>query len=260
MTLVEMRRAVEKLSDITIGELLYTGILVDYAIEQACVDILSEELARGNYVAGEQVFVQLLLSDFSPLDSYDGGTITGLPTWGQLYYAQRVLQPGQPDVYYPLFLESASILSPITRRCVYLPPEQFIAANTLPMRSNLKREYSFTFIGQQVYVDSIAGGIPSFSVVPDTDSDSVKDLMFIFTLDPAWEGDVQVKVNYWREPRLPAPNAQLELPDYLHNKVLHRAVQYVSMQMFYHPNEQAQAAGIAIVKPEQQKQDSNAAG
>lgn len=258
MTLFEMRRAVEKLADITVGELLYTQLLVDYAIEQACVDVLTEELSQGNYVAGSQVYVQLILSDFSPLDSYDGGTVTGLPTWGQLYYAQRTLQPGQPDVYYPLFLESAAIIAPITRRCIYLPPEQFIAANTLPLRPGLKREYSFTIIGRQRYVSSVVGGNPVFTEVADVDADTIKDMLFVFTLDPAWEGDVQVKVNYWREPRLPAPSAQLELPDYLHHKVLHRAVQYVSMQMFYHPHPQAQMSGLSTLK--QPKQEGNAAG
>lgn len=251
MNLNEMRRAVERLSDITVGELAFTQFLVDYAIQQATVDVLSEELARGNYSAGSQVYEHVILNNFRPLDSYDNGSPQGVPVWGQLFWSkpQIVLDPN--NIHVPLFLESASIIEPIVRRCVYLPPDQFLSTNTLPMQSNLKREYSFTIISRQVYATSIIGGIIQWSIAGGYDSDPYVDYMYVFTLNPTWEMVARAKVSYWREPRLPLTGTgSIELPDYLHNKVVHRAVQYVTMQMAFHPHPQVQMAGgiDAVIK------------
>lgn len=242
MTAAELRQSVLKLADVTLLELFGDSVFIDQIIMQACNDVLVRELAVGNYSAGDFVFRQITLSGPSPFDGYDGGRATGLPVWDCV---MRYPAPAAVVDDYPLFFESAYVRKPVHRRLVYLSPEHFVAANSIPSGGTLKREPSFTLVGQQVYCSGVSGGVYQWQRIPTTGNPVSENMTYLVALPRQFYEDpgLEIVVRYWREVRFPGPGSLIELPEYLHAKVLHRAVQLASINHWLSPYIGLQASG-----------------
>ena len=242
MTPRELYDAVVLQSDITTSELLYDRELIVFCIRQAMVDVLIDRLMNGDYNAGSRVYTTTgLLAALRPVDSFAGGTVTGVPLYNYLWEA--VLDVGLYGSY-PLIIESAYLIRPINRRLVYLPVDVFVSANAMLGNTKLRKEYSFTLFDDYRTASASSG---SGSNVYESEKVSNfidrSNLLIWFTAQS--DEPPAIELRYWREPYydLGGWYTTIEMPDIYHGRIVSRAVQLLSNAVQQVPYNAIQSMG-----------------